>query len=54
MGSPVDFAAMVRLVEQHKIQPLGETLYPLSEGNEALAAMDSAKQFGKIVLTVAQ
>jgi NADPH:quinone reductase-like Zn-dependent oxidoreductase len=54
MGSPADFAAMVRLVEQHKIQPLAETLYPLSEGNEALAAMDSAKQFGKIVLTVAQ
>lgn len=54
MGSPADFAAMVRLVEQHKIQPLADTVYPLSEGNEALAAMDNAKQFGKIILIVAQ
>jgi D-arabinose 1-dehydrogenase-like Zn-dependent alcohol dehydrogenase len=54
MGSPSDFAAMMRLVEQHKIQPLAEILYPLSEGNEALATMDNAKQFGKIILTVAQ
>jgi zinc-binding alcohol dehydrogenase/oxidoreductase len=53
MGSPSDFAAMMRLVEEHKIQPLAETLYPLSEGNEALAAMDNARQFGKIILTVA-
>ena len=45
---------MVRLVEQHKIQPLADTMYPLSEGNEALAAMDNAKQFGKIILAVAQ
>ena len=54
MGSPSDFAAMMRLVEEHKIQPLAETLYPLSEGNEALAAMDNARQFGKIILAVAQ
>ena len=54
MGSPSDFAAMMRLVERHKIQPLAEILYPLSEGNEALATMDNAKQFGKIILTVAQ
>jgi hypothetical protein len=33
---------------------LADTVYPLSEGNEALTAMDNAKQFGKIVLTVAQ
>ena len=54
MGSPADFAGMVRLVEQHKIQPLADTMCPLSEGNEALAGMDNAKQFGKIILAVAQ
>jgi zinc-binding alcohol dehydrogenase/oxidoreductase len=53
MGSPVEFAAMVQFVERHKIKPLAETVYPLSKGNEAFAAMDNAKQFGKIVLTVA-
>lgn len=52
MGSPEDFATMVRFVDEHRIEPLAETVFPLAEGNAALAAMDAAKQFGKIVLTV--
>ncbi len=52
MGSPEDFAAMTSFVAGHKIEPLAETVFPLAEGNAALAAMEAAEQFGKIVLTV--
>ncbi len=52
MGSPDDFAAMIRFVEQKKITPLAELVFPLERGNEALKAMDAAEQFGKIVLTM--
>ncbi len=52
MGSPEDFAAMVRLVEEKQIQPLAEHVFPLAEGNAALQAMENAEQFGKIVLTI--
>ena len=54
MGSPEDFAAMVRFVEEKKIVPLAEHVFPLAEGNAALAAMAGAEQFGKIVLTVSE
>ena len=53
MGSPEDFAAMVRFVEEKQIVPLADDhVFPLAEGNAALAAMDEAAQFGKIVLTM--
>ena len=52
MGSPENFAAMVRFVTEKKITPLADHLFPLAEGNAALAAMESAEQFGKIVLTI--
>jgi zinc-binding alcohol dehydrogenase/oxidoreductase len=51
MGSPSDFAAMVRFVEDHRLVPLAEKSFPLREGNAALATMEAAEQFGKIVLT---
>lgn len=52
MGSPEDFAAMIRLVNEHKITPLADLTFPLAEGNAALQAMENAEQFGKIVLTI--
>ncbi len=52
MGSPEDFAAMVRFVAEKKITPVADHVFPLAEGNAALAAMESAAQFGKIVLTI--
>lgn len=53
MGSPADFAAMIRFVNEMKIVPVAESIYRLAEGNTALRAMENAEQFGKIVLTVA-
>ena len=52
MGSPTDFAAMVRFVEEKGIAPLTEHTYPLADGNAALEAMDGSVQMGKIVLTI--
>ncbi len=52
MGSPADFAAMVAFVEQHRIVPLADHVFPMAEGNAALAAMERAEQFGKIALTL--
>ncbi len=52
MGSPEDFAAMIRFVVEKQVTPLADHVFPLAEGNSALAAMASAEQFGKIVLTI--
>jgi zinc-binding alcohol dehydrogenase/oxidoreductase len=44
---------MIRFVKKHKIVPIIDSTYPLSDGNAALQHMDSGQQFGKIVLTIA-
>ncbi|MEM7534387.1 MAG: zinc-binding dehydrogenase [Chloroflexota bacterium] len=53
MGSDQEFADMVAFVSQHKIVPVVDSVYPIEQGNDAMAHMDQGKQFGKIVLTVA-
>lgn len=52
MGSDQDFTDMVRFVRKHKIQPVVDKVYPLSEGNAALDRLDAGEQFGKIVLKI--
>ena len=51
MGSPQDFAAMLRFVSEKKIVPIIDQVFPLQEANAALKRMRVAGQFGKIVLT---
>ncbi|MCA9178453.1 MAG: zinc-binding dehydrogenase [Planctomycetales bacterium] len=50
MGSPADFAAMLRFVEQHRIRPLIDRVLPLEQVNDALQLMERSPQFGKLVL----
>lgn len=50
MGSPEDFAAMVALVDQHKIKPLVDKVYAPADGAAAFQRMDEGLQFGKIVV----
>ena len=50
MGSPADFAAMVALVDQHKIKPVVDKVYGPVEGAVAFQRMDEGLQFGKIVV----
>lgn len=52
MGSPAEFAAMLQFVEQHQITPAIDAVWPLDQGNQALARMAQHDQFGKLVLSV--
>ncbi|MCL4106703.1 UNVERIFIED_CONTAM: hypothetical protein GTU68_048147 [Idotea baltica] len=50
MGSAQDFADMLNFVGEHKIRPVVDKVYPLSEIKEALLRMKEGSQFGKIVI----
>jgi NADPH:quinone reductase-like Zn-dependent oxidoreductase len=52
MGSPDDFAAMLDMVNKHKIQPVIDEVFALSDGNKAFEKMKVSSQFGKLVLRV--
>lgn len=52
MGSPNDFAAMVRFVEAGNLMPVVDRVFPLADAAEAHRRMERAEQFGKIVLVV--
>ena len=52
MGSPLEFAAMVRLFEGQGLRPVVDRVFPLAEASLAHARMDGAEQFGKIVLKI--
>jgi zinc-binding alcohol dehydrogenase/oxidoreductase len=52
MGSPEDFAAMVRMVDETGLQPVIDGAYPFDQADEALRRMDAGGQFGKLVLTI--
>lgn len=52
MGSPQEFEDMLAYVQQHRIKPIVDTVYPsLAHAQEAFDYMEQGKQFGKIVLT---
>ena len=51
MGSPEDFAGITRLVGERRLEPAIDSVRPLAEAEQALRRMDSAAQFGKLVLT---
>jgi NADPH:quinone reductase-like Zn-dependent oxidoreductase len=52
MGSPADFAGMLRLVEEKGLRPTVDRVYPLEEGAEAFRRMDAGEQYGKIILSM--
>ncbi|SIR99837.1 NADPH:quinone reductase [Peribacillus simplex] len=54
MGSPQDFAEMVKLVEEHEIHPILDETFSLGQVSEALFRMEKGENFGKIVLTIPQ
>lgn len=51
MGSPEDFQGMLTLFN-NGLHPVVDRVFPLAEAGEALHYMDSASQFGKIVLSI--
>lgn len=52
MGSPEEFAAMLRFTETHRIEPVVDTVLPLDEAVAAHQRLLAADQMGKIVLQV--
>jgi NADPH:quinone reductase-like Zn-dependent oxidoreductase len=52
MGSPADFAGMMAFVDQHKIVPVVDRVFPLSDTEQALRHMEASAQFGKIALSI--
>lgn len=52
MGSPQEFQAMLTFVAQHKIVPVVDSVFPLSEGAKAFERMEKGVQFGKVVLHI--
>ncbi|MET4106395.1 zinc-binding dehydrogenase [Hymenobacter sp. UYP22] len=52
MGTAQDFAAMVSLFEQYRIQPVIDETFPLAEGENALRRMADGLQFGKLLLKI--
>jgi NADPH:quinone reductase-like Zn-dependent oxidoreductase len=51
MGTDQEFADMVAFVAQHRIVPVVDSVYPLSEGQAAFDRIGQGGQFGKVVLT---
>jgi len=52
MGSRQDFADMLDLVNEHKIMPVIDEVFPLKQIETAMHKMEQAGQFGKIVLSI--
>jgi zinc-binding alcohol dehydrogenase/oxidoreductase len=52
MGSPEDFKGMIDLVNQHKIVPVIDEIFPLSQAQNAVSKMENSSQFGKILLKI--
>ena len=52
VGSRAMFEAMNRAMSLHEVRPVIDRAFPFEESREALAYMESAAHFGKIVVTV--
>ena len=52
MGSPQEFAQMLRVIDAGQIRPVIDRVFPLSDARLAHQYMDQQEQFGKIVLSM--
>jgi zinc-binding alcohol dehydrogenase/oxidoreductase len=52
MGSPDDFKAMLQLVNDHKIVPVVDEVFPLADTQKAVDKMGNSSQFGKLVISI--
>ena len=50
MGSPAEFAAMLRFLTEHRIEPVVDRVFPLAEVVAALQHLQAAKQMGQVLL----
>jgi NADPH:quinone reductase-like Zn-dependent oxidoreductase len=52
VGSRAMFEAMNRAIALHKLRPVIDRVFPLSEVRQALHYMESGAHFGKVVIRV--
>jgi zinc-binding alcohol dehydrogenase/oxidoreductase len=52
MGSPQEFREMLALVERHRIRPVLDNTYPLTDVSVAMHRMEKGDNFGKIALSI--
>jgi zinc-binding alcohol dehydrogenase/oxidoreductase len=52
MGSPDDFIGMLGLVNEHKIVPVIDEVFPLAAAQKAIDRMAHSLQFGKLILRI--
>jgi NADPH:quinone reductase-like Zn-dependent oxidoreductase len=52
MGSPADFANMLRLYTDSGLRPVIDRVFPLAQAGDAHIRMEAGDQFGKIVLKI--
>jgi NADPH:quinone reductase-like Zn-dependent oxidoreductase len=50
MGNHSEFRAMLEDVNAHHLRPPVDRVFPLDQGAAAFAHLESAEQFGKVVL----
>ena len=50
MGRPEEFRAMLACVNQHKLKPVVDHVYPFAEAVAAHKRMQESEQMGKLVL----
>ena len=51
MGNAAEFEAVLKAIERG-MRPVVDRVYPLDEVQAALTRLDTAEQFGKVVLSV--
>jgi NADPH:quinone reductase-like Zn-dependent oxidoreductase len=51
MGNASEFEALLKAVDRG-LRPVVDSVYPLDEVQAALARLDAAEQFGKVVLSI--
>jgi NADPH:quinone reductase-like Zn-dependent oxidoreductase len=54
MGSPSEFAEIMRLAHEGKLWPVVDSVVPLERGAEAYRRMQRGEQLGKLVIEVSQ
>lgn len=52
MGSPEDFAALLKFCETHRLRPVVDRTYALDQIVDAQQRMEKGEQFGKIVVEI--
>jgi len=52
VGPAADFAAMVRFIDQARLRPVIDRVFPLAEAREAYAHLAAAGHFGKVAIAI--